>query len=71
MSNHPNRSKYIGGFDAEERPVAHVELNRMINEHRHLGATRAQARAACMRILRRGDWLRDQYGFGVRLRRLP
>lgn len=66
-------SKYIGGFpsDTEFRAVDRREVNRVIDDYRHLGATRAEARRACMKILHRGDLLTDRFGFSVRLRHLP
>lgn len=63
-------SKYIGGFpDEEMRPVTTAAVQRVIADNRQYGTAR-ETRAACMAILRRGDVLRDSYGFGVRLARL-
>ena len=60
-------SKYIGGFEGDEmRPVTAEQVNRVIDSNRQYG-TAKQTREACMRILRRGDTIGDDYRFRVRL----
>lgn len=64
-------SKYIGGFEGEEmQPISAKEVERVIADNRQYGSLK-ETRAACMRVLNRGDILRDAHGFGVRLTRLP
>ncbi len=64
--------KYIGGFreQGDFRPVSAAVVRRIVAENRQYG-TVEETRAACRKILARGDWLSDSHGYSVRLAKLP
>lgn len=59
--------RYIGGFEGEAgRAITAAAAKRVIDAQRDLGSSRKDRVAACMRILRAGRSIGDQYGYWVR-----